>query len=260
MMRCIGGHGGRPVSTGEGRPEPRFDWFIPIDGDGNRAGTRNAQRPPPLRLSAPGGGDGGGVRFLLVADTHPFRQRSLRRRRASGGNLDHGHCSGGGHSAHPLSGGGPARLHIFGPLRPDGKPLSTKSPGDAWTSTSFPVVSRTTWNGWVRSATMIPATSAPREFIAACRKLWREPGPVTYHGTHYRLEGAFCSPGARGRRATVLPGRRVATGHDTIGTASRCAPGLDRTPAGHGPAAGRPAPPLPGRRPNPRSSACGPTW
>ena len=34
------------MSTGEGRPEPRFDWFIPIDGDGNRAGTRSAQRPP----------------------------------------------------------------------------------------------------------------------------------------------------------------------------------------------------------------------
>ena len=28
------------------RPEPRFDWFIPIDGDGDRAGTLRAQRPP----------------------------------------------------------------------------------------------------------------------------------------------------------------------------------------------------------------------
>jgi len=28
------------------RPEPRFDWFIPIDGDGARAGTRRAERPP----------------------------------------------------------------------------------------------------------------------------------------------------------------------------------------------------------------------
>ena len=34
------------MSSGKGRPEPRFDWFIPIDGDGNRAGTRSAQRPP----------------------------------------------------------------------------------------------------------------------------------------------------------------------------------------------------------------------
>jgi alkanesulfonate monooxygenase len=28
------------------RPEPRFDWFIPIDGDGVRLGTRQAERPP----------------------------------------------------------------------------------------------------------------------------------------------------------------------------------------------------------------------
>jgi alkanesulfonate monooxygenase len=36
------------------------------------------------------------------------------------------------------------------------------------------------------------------EFIAACRKLWREPGPVTFHGNFYRLEGAYCSPAPAG--------------------------------------------------------------
>jgi alkanesulfonate monooxygenase len=28
------------------RPAPRFNWFIPIDGDGARLGTRQAERPP----------------------------------------------------------------------------------------------------------------------------------------------------------------------------------------------------------------------
>ena len=28
------------------RPAPRFDWFIPIDGDGVHLGTRQAERPP----------------------------------------------------------------------------------------------------------------------------------------------------------------------------------------------------------------------
>jgi alkanesulfonate monooxygenase len=28
------------------RPEPRFDWFIPIDGDGTHIGTQRAERPP----------------------------------------------------------------------------------------------------------------------------------------------------------------------------------------------------------------------
>jgi alkanesulfonate monooxygenase len=31
---------------GTRRPAPRFDWFIPIDGDGVRLGTRQAERPP----------------------------------------------------------------------------------------------------------------------------------------------------------------------------------------------------------------------
>ena len=28
------------------RPEPKFDWFIPIDGDGEHIGTSRAERPP----------------------------------------------------------------------------------------------------------------------------------------------------------------------------------------------------------------------
>ena len=28
------------------RPEPLFDWFIPIDGDGVHLGTLQAERPP----------------------------------------------------------------------------------------------------------------------------------------------------------------------------------------------------------------------
>ena len=28
------------------RPSPLFDWFIPIDGDGQHIGTRRAERPP----------------------------------------------------------------------------------------------------------------------------------------------------------------------------------------------------------------------
>ena len=28
------------------RPEPKFDWFVPIDGDGRHIGTRRAERPP----------------------------------------------------------------------------------------------------------------------------------------------------------------------------------------------------------------------
>ena len=34
------------MSDRQNRPEPRFDWFIPIDGDGSHIGTVRAERPP----------------------------------------------------------------------------------------------------------------------------------------------------------------------------------------------------------------------
>ena len=34
------------MSTTDARPAPRFDWFIPIDGDGRHIGTERAERPP----------------------------------------------------------------------------------------------------------------------------------------------------------------------------------------------------------------------
>ena len=34
------------MASSPGRPEVKFDWFIPIDGDGARAGTWQAERPP----------------------------------------------------------------------------------------------------------------------------------------------------------------------------------------------------------------------
>ena len=33
------------------RPEPRFDWFIPIDGDGAHIGTLRAERPPTFTVT-----------------------------------------------------------------------------------------------------------------------------------------------------------------------------------------------------------------
>src|SRR5262245_50336977 len=34
------------MQTLGGRPAPRFDWFVPIDGDGTHIGTLRAERPP----------------------------------------------------------------------------------------------------------------------------------------------------------------------------------------------------------------------
>ena len=34
------------MATNHEAPAPRFDWFIPIDGDGEHIGTLRAERPP----------------------------------------------------------------------------------------------------------------------------------------------------------------------------------------------------------------------
>jgi alkanesulfonate monooxygenase len=65
------------------------------------------------------------------------------------------------------------------------------------------------------------------EFIDACRQLWRGPGPVSYQGQFYRLEGAYCSlPAGRGllfpfaqrRRAKILSGRSLRKGYGPFRT------------------------------------------
>jgi alkanesulfonate monooxygenase len=58
------------------------------------------------------------------------------------------------------------------------------------------------------------------EFIAACRKLWTEPGPVDFDGDYYRLRDAYCAPqpgdarprfylGGASPRALGLSGRQA---------------------------------------------------
>ena len=34
------------LKKGCARPKPKFDWFIPIDGDGEHIGTIKPERPP----------------------------------------------------------------------------------------------------------------------------------------------------------------------------------------------------------------------
>ena len=36
------------MTLSEIRPQPRFDWFIPIDGDGFHIGTLRAERAPTI--------------------------------------------------------------------------------------------------------------------------------------------------------------------------------------------------------------------
>ena len=181
------------MTTDKGRPEIRFDWFIPIDGDGYRAGTRKAERPPDfdyLRQVAETAEASGFYSLLiptrfsngLFAEDEPLAETWTTATALAAvtqqirflvavrpGFISLGLFAQMAAALHQISRG---RLDINivpGGIQNDLERLGDVSDHDT-------------------------RYERAEEFIAACRKLWQEPGPVTYHGAHYRLEEAFCSP------------------------------------------------------------------
>lgn len=180
------------------RPEPRFDWFIPIDGDGARAGTMRAERPPTfdyLRQVAQTAEECGFSSLLvptrfangLFAEDAPLAetwttatalaavtQRIRFLVAVRPGFISLGLFAQMAAAFHHISGG---RLDINivpGGIQHDFERLGEMSDH------------RTRYQ-------------RAEEFIVACRKLWRAPGPVTFLGKHYRLEAAYCSPAPEGQ-------------------------------------------------------------
>jgi alkanesulfonate monooxygenase len=186
------------VARNNQRPDPRFDWFIPIDGDGARAGTRRAERPPTfdyLRRVAQTAEECGFSSLLvptrfangLFAEDAPLAETwttatalaAVTRRirflvAVRPGFISLGLFAQMAAAFHHISGG---RLDINivpGGIQHDFERLGEMS--DHHTR-----------------------YQRAEEFIAACRKLWRAPGPVTFLGEHYRLENAYCSPAPEGQ-------------------------------------------------------------
>ena len=175
------------------RPEPRFDWFVPIDGDGDRAGTLRAQRPPTfdyLRQVAETAEDCGFYSMLiptrfangLFAEDAPLaetwttatalaavtsRIRFLVAVRP--GFIALGLFAQMAAALHQISGG---RLDIN--IVPGGIQNDFERVGEVSDHATR----------YERAA----------EFIAACRALWQEPQPVRYQGDFYRLTDAYCAP------------------------------------------------------------------
>ncbi len=207
------------MSSAKGRPEPIFDWFIPIDGDGARAGTKRAERPPTfdyLRQVVQTAEDSGFYSLLiptrfangLFSEEAPLAETwttatalaAVTKRirflvAVRPGFISLGLFAQMAASLHQISGG---RLDIN--IVPGGIGGDLERLGEVSDqSTRY---------------------SRAEEFIAACRKLWAAPGPIVFEGEHYRLNGAYCSPepgkdgprfylGGVSPRAMALSGRQA---------------------------------------------------
>ncbi len=181
------------------RPEPRFSWFIPIDGDGSRLGTLKAERPPTFDYLK---------KVVLTAEDEGFYSQLIPTRFANGlfhesaplaetwttatalaavtsrirflvavrpGFVSVGLFAQMAAALHQISGG---RLDINvvpGGIQNDFERLGEGSDHDS-------------------------KYARAEEFIAACRLLWSQPGPVSFQGRFYKLDGAYCEPRPEGEQ------------------------------------------------------------
>ncbi len=184
-----------------GADDIRFSWFIPIDGDGNRAGTMRAERPPDfayLRQVAETAEECGYYSLLiptrfangLFAEDAPLAETwtTAAALAAVTGRIRFLIAVRPGFIALGLFAQMAAALHQISRGRVD-----------------INIVPGGIQNDFERvgeESSHETRYERAEEFIAACRKLWTQPGPVDFEGDYYRLRGAYCAPqpGADGPR------------------------------------------------------------
>ena len=179
------------------RPKPRFDWFIPIDGDGAWAGTVRAERPPTFEYLR---------RVVQMAEDCGFYSLLIPTRFANGLFAEDAPLAETWTTATALA-AVTQRIRFLVAVRPGFVSLGLF----AQMAAAFDQIS-----GGRLDLNVVPGGiqndferlgeisdhhtryARAEEFIAACRKLWREPGPVTFKGKFYRLQGAYCAPAPQG--------------------------------------------------------------
>jgi alkanesulfonate monooxygenase len=179
------------------RPAPRFDWFIPIDGDGAHIGTRRAERPPTFEYlrRVVEAAEAEGYYSLLIPtrfanglfeETAPLAETwttvtalaAVTRRirflvAVRPGFISTGLFAQMAAALDQISGG---RLDINvvpGGIQGDFERLGVTMDHDK-------------------------RYEQAEEFIAALRALWAKPEPVVFEGSTIRLKGAVVSPGPVG--------------------------------------------------------------
>jgi alkanesulfonate monooxygenase len=176
------------------RPQPRFDWFIPIDGDGARIGTFRAERPPTfeyLRRVVEAAEECGYYSLLiptrftngLFEETAPLAETwtmvtalaAVTKRirfliAVRPGFISTGLFAQMAATLDRISGGRIDLNVVPGGIQGDLERLGERMDHDQ-------------------------RYERAEEFIAALRALWAGPEPVTFRGQTVRLNGAVVSPG-----------------------------------------------------------------
>ena len=173
--------------------EVRFSWFIPIDGDGSRAGTMRAERPPHFDYLR---------RVVETAEECGYYSLLIPTRFANGLFAEDAPLAETWTTATALA-AVTSRIRFLIAVRPGfislglfaqmAAALHQISKGRV----DINIVPGGIQNDFERvgeQSTHETRYERAEEFIAACRKLWTQPGPVDFDGEYYRLSGAFCAP------------------------------------------------------------------
>ena len=181
------------MTTDQIRPDPKFDWFIPIDGDGKWAGTVQAERSPTFDYLR---------QVVQTAEDRGFHSLLIPTRFANGLFSEEAPLAETWTTATALA-AVTQRIRFLVAVRPGfislglfaqmAAALHQISAGRL----DINIVPGGIQNDFERLGEVSDhATRYQRaeEFIDACRVLWRNPGPVSYEGQFYRLDGAYCSP------------------------------------------------------------------
>lgn len=189
------------MASNNNRSEPKFDWFIPIDGDGKWAGTLQAERPPTFDYLR---------QVVQAAEDRGFNSLLIPTRFANGLFSEEAPLAETWTTATALA-AVTRRIRFLVAVRPGFISLGLFAQMAAALHqisggrVDINIVPGGIQNDFERVGEVSDhATRYERaeEFIDACRTLWTQPGPVSYSGRFYRLEGAYCSPapGEKGPR------------------------------------------------------------
>ncbi len=179
------------------RPQPRFDWFVPVDGDGEHIGTVRAERPPTFEY----------LRDVATTAEELGYYSLLIPTRFANGLFDQGA---------PLAETwttATALLTVTERIRL----LIAVRPGFISTGLFAQMAATLDQISHGRvDLNIVPGGiqgdferlgeasdhehryARATEFIAALRALWERPEPVVFEGRHVRLNGALVSPGPVG--------------------------------------------------------------
>ncbi len=176
------------------RPEPRFDWFIPIDGDGAHIGTSRAERPPSFPYLR---------QVVETAERNGFDSLLIPTRFANG-LFDEGAPLAETWTTVSALAAVTSKIRFLVAVRPGFVSLGLfaqmaatldQISGGRLDLNIVPGGIQGDFERFGEQSDHAHRYERAEEFIAALRQLWASPEPVTFEGQHVNLREALCSPG-----------------------------------------------------------------